>query len=124
VILGISVRSRPGGCQPSESFALYSKQSTILPTKFKSTIAFNQKIAIPQRLTPADAPKIVHYPRAKFRQLINIDGRQSAIIIVTVTDDLPVQSGSKKPGYPSRLDPGEFYLFDAPKNCLKPGKII
>ncbi|WP_445175849.1 hypothetical protein [Microcoleus sp.] len=35
---------------------------------------------------------------AKFRQLINIHGRQSAIIIVTVTDDLPVQSGSKKPG--------------------------
>ncbi|MBD0340228.1 MAG: hypothetical protein ICV61_04835 [Microcoleus sp. Co-bin12] len=52
---------------------------------------------------------------AKFRQLINIHGRQSAIIIVTVTDDLPVRSGSKKPGYQSRLDPGAFYLFDAPK---------
>jgi hypothetical protein len=35
---------------PSESFALYSKQSTILPTKFKSTIGFNQKIAIPGAL--------------------------------------------------------------------------
>jgi hypothetical protein len=92
--------------------------------EFKSTIGFNQKIAIPRRLTGADATKILHYPRAKFRQLINIDGRQSAIIIVTVTDDLPVQSGSKKPGYPSRLDPATFDLFDAPKNCLKPGKII
>jgi hypothetical protein len=29
---------------------LYSKQSTILPTKFKSTIGFNQKIAIPGAL--------------------------------------------------------------------------
>jgi len=76
--------------------------------EFKSTIGFNQKIAIPRRLTGADTI-------AKFRQLINIHGRQSAIIIVTVTDDLPVQSGSKKPGYPSRLDPAAFYLFDAPK---------
>ncbi|MEG3959480.1 hypothetical protein [Microcoleus sp. herbarium2] len=95
---------------------MYSKQSTILPTKFKSTIGLNQKIAIPGRLTPADATKILLSGHAKFWQLINIQERQSAIISVAVTDDLAaVRSGSKKPGYPSRLDPATFDLFDAPK---------
>jgi hypothetical protein len=67
------------------------------------------------RLTGADATKILLSGHAKFWQLINIQERQSAIISVAVTDDLAVQSGSKKPGYPSRLDPATFDLFDAPK---------
>ncbi|MEG3929932.1 hypothetical protein QT990_01400, partial [Microcoleus sp. T3_B1] len=35
-------------------------------SEFKRTIGFNQKIPIPGRLTPADATKILHHPRAKF----------------------------------------------------------
>ncbi|MEG4005263.1 hypothetical protein QUA41_00270 [Microcoleus sp. Pol11C1] len=94
-----------------------------MSAKFKGRTRFQEKIAIGRRFEDDRQRKNFAQPQ-KYRQLINIDERQSAIISVAVTDFYASAIGIKKTGYRSRLNvQGIRACSMCKKNCLKPGKI-